>query len=98
MNIRKAEEKDRELYFELVREFYSSEAVLHTIPEKNIENTFAELMRSEEYTKAFIIEENGAAAGYALTARHFSQEAGGEVIWIDELYIREEFRARGLGT
>lgn len=40
----------------------------------------------------------GKTAGYALLARSFSQEAGGMVTWIEELYIRPEFQGHGLGT
>ena len=42
--------------------------------------------------------ERGEPAGYGLTAKTFSQEAGGYVIWLEELYIREQFRSRGLGS
>ena len=45
----------------------------------------------------FILEYDSAAAGYALTARSFSQEAGGFVVWIEEIYIREPYRSKGLG-
>ena len=45
----------------------------------------------------FILEYDSAPAGYALTARSFSQEAGGFVVWIEEIYIREPYRSKGLG-
>ena len=32
-----------------------------------------------------------------MIAKTFSQEAGGYVWWIEEVYIREKFRSRGLG-
>lgn len=37
-------------------------------------------------------------AGYALLAKMFSQEAGGEVIWIDEIFVLPQFRSIGLGS
>jgi ribosomal protein S18 acetylase RimI-like enzyme len=45
-----------------------------------------------------MLECDGEPAGYGLTAKTFSQEAGGYVIWLEELYIREQFRSRGLGS
>ena len=45
----------------------------------------------------YLLDWEGETAGYGLTARTFSQEAGGIVIWIEELYIREAYRSRGLG-
>ncbi len=95
--IRKLNLSDKELYFNFVREFYGSDAVLHNISEKNIEATFSELMRSDVYTECFILETDGAAAGYALIAKTFSQEAGGFTVWIEELYVLPQYRSKGLG-
>ena len=55
-------------------------------------------MEHTPYASAYIIEQDGKTAGYALLARSFSQEAGGMVTWIEELYIRPEFQGHGLGT
>ena len=48
--------------------------------------------------RAFILEYEGQPAGYGLIAKTFSQEAGGYVYWLEELYILEEFRSKGLGS
>lgn len=95
--IRKMTEKDRELYIKMAEEFYSSDAVLHPIPHENFEKTADEAMRSDAYCEIYLLECDGKAAGYGLTARTFSQEAGGQVLWVEEIYIREDFRSRGLG-
>lgn len=95
--IRKLEQKDRALYLEMTQEMYHSNAVLHPIPAEYCEKTFEELMRSEQYAFGFLIEYQERPAGYALLAKTFSQEAGGMVIWIEEIYIRPEFRSKGLG-
>ena len=49
-------------------------------------------------SKAYLLEQDGKTAGYALLSRQFSQEAGGMALWIDEIYIRPPFRGRGLGS
>ena len=95
--IRKLTENDRELYLEMAREFYHSPAVLHPVPDAYFERTVDEALRGETYAGIYILEEDGKPAGYGLTAKTFSQEAGGYVIWVEELYIRQEFRSRGLG-
>lgn len=97
MRIRKLEADDRELYFALADEFYHSEAVIHPVPQKNIEATFEELMRSSPYIEAQLIEEDDQAAGFALWSKSYSQEAGGTVVWLEELYLRPKFRSHGLG-
>ena len=96
--IRKLTENDRDLYIRLAEEFYSSDAVLHPIPRTYIERTADEALQSDAYAEIYLLECEGEPAGYGLTARTFSQEAGGSVLWIEELYIREQFRSRGLGS
>ena len=95
--IRKLEEKDRQLYKEMARELYHSDAVLHRGPVAHFEKTAAEALSGGGCAEIFILEYDSAAAGYALTARSFSQEAGGVVVWIEEIYIREPYRSKGLG-
>lgn len=94
--IRKLREEDREAYLQMAQEFYSSDAVDHNLPGSYFENTFRELMRSEEYAQAFFLEVQGDVAGYGLLAKTFSQEAGGMVVWAEELYIKPDYRSRGL--
>lgn len=95
--IRKIELEDKAAYIAMSKEFYSSEAVHQAVPEKHFSDTFRELMRSDTYTTAYILETNHETAGYALLAKTFSQEAGGMVIWLDELYVRPAYRNCGLG-
>ncbi len=95
--IKKIEQCDKEIYFELAEEFYNSDAVLSPIPKSHFENTFCELMRSDIYAEGFLLMTDGCAAGYALIAKTFSQEAGGLTVWIEELYVRAPYRSKGLG-
>lgn len=95
--IRRLTEEDREIYIEMADEFYHSDAVLHPIPRSYIENTADEALRGGTYTDIYMICYKEETAGYAVTAKTYSQEAGGYVIWIEELYIKEEFRSKGLG-
>lgn len=95
--IRKMKQEDIGLYLEMAEEFYHSDAVLHPVPEEYIRKTAEEAVRSDDYVSIYMIGADGKNAGYAVTAKTFSQEAGGFVIWIEELYIRREFRSGGLG-
>ena len=98
MIFRKLEARDKEAYFSLASAFYSSEAVIHPAPIENIERTFEELMRSDTYVECRICEEGGEPVGFLLVAKTFSQESGGIVTWIEELFLKEEYRGGGRGT
>lgn len=95
--IRKIEEKDRESFLSLTRAFYASPVVLHPVPEEYHIAVFEEMMRSDVYAEGYLFEYGGAPAGYALLAKTFSHEAGGLVIWIEEIYTVPAFRGKGLG-
>lgn len=88
--------EDKEIFLEMCGEFYGSPAVLHKIPKSHMENTFDEIMRGSPYAECYIIKADGEICGYVLLALSFSNEAGGKVIWIEELYVRENMRGMGI--
>ncbi len=96
--IRRLTHDDRETYIEFAKKFYSTEAVMAKIPERHFEVTFQELMRSEVYAECFLLVDGDQPKGYALIAKTFSQEAGGLVVWIEELYVEPDARSKGLGS
>lgn len=96
--IREIENKDKEIFISMVKEFYQSKAVLHSIPTDNMINTYNEIMADSAYTKAYIMEDNKDVVGYCLISLTYSNEVGGLVVWIEELYIKDEFRGMGYGS
>ena len=94
---RKIRKEDREFYINAVKDLYKSDAVLHSIPENYIQKTFDELMKSDVYADAYIIEKDGEKAGYALLSKTFSQESGGMVVWLEEIYILHQYISLGIG-
>lgn len=98
ITFRPIEERDREDFLEMSREFYDSPAVLHTIPEEHHAAAFEELMRESVYLECYIMECGGKAVGYALLTKTYTREAGGLTIWVDELYLRPDCRGRGAGS
>lgn len=96
--IRAIEKGDKALFLKLAVEFYSTDAVSHPIPSEHHEKTFNELMRSQNYAECYLFFHDNKVAGYALLAKTFSQELGGVVVWIDEIYTLPEFRGKGIGS
>ncbi len=86
-------ESDRESYFEMSKCFYSSGAAIKEIDDAKRNVFWCEILKAQQI-KGYIFEEDGKHAGYALTVEYPSQEYGGTVLWVDELFVKPEFRGR----
>lgn len=95
--IRKFVPEDREDYIRFSTEFYNSSAVDKPVPREHFEQGFDEMMRSDLYVQGYMLVCDGNNVGYCVTMKTYSVEAGGITIWIDELFVLEEYRSKGLG-
>ena len=50
------------------------------------------------YMEGLVFRAHGGIAGYAMLAKSFSTEFGGICIWIEDLYMKPEYRGGGIGT
>lgn len=88
---------DRKIFLSMVKSFYLSAAVAHNVDSRNFEKTFEAALSQSPFIRIFIIEDQGVPAGYAILSFTYSNEAGGMVVLIEELYISETYRGKGLG-
>lgn len=95
--IRKFVPEDREDYIRFSTEFYNSSAVDKPVPREHFEQGFDEMMRSDVYVQGYMLVCDGNNVGYCVTMKTYSVETGGITIWIDELFVLEEYRSKGLG-
>ena len=95
--IRKFVPEDREDYIRFSTEFYNSSAVDKPVQKEHFEQGFDEMMRSDVYVQGYMLVCDGNNVGYCVTMKTYSVEAGGITIWIDELFVLEEYRSKGLG-
>ncbi|MBQ7094941.1 MAG: tRNA (guanosine(37)-N1)-methyltransferase TrmD [Clostridia bacterium] len=94
--IRYFEETDRALFCQMAEAFYNTPGVLHQIPRKHIEDTFQKLLDRDPYVGGYMIRFEQKDAGYCLLSFTNSNEGGGLTVWIEELYVRPEFRGHKL--
>lgn len=95
-DIRRMNEADKTEYFTMSKDFYSSGVTNSLIDDSGREKFWKEII-SGEIVRAYIIGYGNKTAGYAVCCMSASQEACGRVLWLDELYIKPEFRGNGLG-
>jgi len=96
LEIRKLKKEDKELFLSYLHKFYHSEAVLHPTDTQLHLNIFNELMRSEDYLIGYSFILDGENAGYGLVSTCFCPEVGGSIVWIEQLYINEDCRGKGV--
>ena len=68
------------------------------VPDDQLVRTLRVLREEPVRGRAIVLEVDGRCVGYALLVSFWSNELGGEVANIDELYVAPDQRGRGAGT
>ncbi len=91
--------QDRDTVLPMVRDFYRSEAVLHPVDPEILERSFrAAADPGEPLLRGVLLLEEDAPAGYLYITQCYAAEVGGRCVVLEEIYLKPEFRGRGLGT
>lgn len=96
--IRAMEENDRSRVLDMMRVFYSSDAVWSNGSEEIFEADINTCISGSPYLEGYIFESPEDIQGYAMVAKSFSTEFGKPCIWIEDLYVKKEFRGCGIGS
>lgn len=88
---------DREEYIKMAEEFYAMPCCDHNVSASHFAAAFDYCLTPNPYAKIFMLRYDGRLAGYANIAFTYSIEAGGEVVLLEELFIKPEFRSHGIG-
>ena len=97
-NIRIMVESDRASVMEMMRVFYASPAVLSNGSEEVFKADLDACVGDSPYLEGYVFEKDGIVQGYAMIAKSFSTEFGKPCIWIEDLYIKNEYRGLGIGS
>ena len=88
----------RELILPMVADFYRTDAVDHEVPVEIMERSFAAAADpAEPLLRGVLVERDGVPVGYVYLTFCYSAEVGGRCVFIEEIFLKEEFRGMGLG-
>ncbi len=95
---RLATASDDDILDELCRGLYLEDVGPLPAETRSMRETLATLRREPWRGRAVVRVAGGQVIGYALLIAYLSNELGGEVCAVDELYVRRDFRGQGHGA
>lgn len=96
LNIRPARHGDELLLLELIRELAVYERLADEV-EATPDDVAESLFGSAAVAEAVIAEWDGEPVGFALFFRNFSTFVGRPGLYLEDLFVRESHRGRGIG-
>ena len=86
---------DINLLIEFMREFYELDRLI--LDEQVARSTVQQILSNDSFGKVWLIQVDGNPIGYIVLTLGFSLEFHGRDAFIDEIYVREQHRGRGIG-
>lgn len=81
----------------MMRVFYASPAVSTNGSEEIFGRDFDYCIDMFPYLEGYVFEQENIICGYSMLAKGFSTEVGKACIWIEDIYIKPEYRSLGIG-
>ena len=80
----------------MMEDFYAIDN--YPIEAQATKKMFQEFISNENFGKAWLIYADNKIAGYVILTYIFSFEYGGKIAFVDELFIKESARGKGIGN
>ncbi|MFN3872944.1 MAG: GNAT family N-acetyltransferase [Ignavibacterium sp.] len=96
LTIRRAEKTDIPTILKLIKELAEYEKLLHEVvtTEKHLEEV---IFGNKKFVEVLIAEINGEIAGQTIFFYNFSTFVGRPGLYIEDLYVRPQYRGKGIG-
>lgn len=96
ISFRGAAQSDLPALTDMVHALYSEDPSPRQPTSEHTRNTFTELEKYPEKGRILLFESAGAIAGYAILVHFWSNEYGGNKIFVDEIFVLPSFRGKGI--
>lgn len=92
------ENGDYDDLLEMIVSLYREDPEGEPVDEEKINRTIREYRKNPEKISIYMLKRNQENLGYAILVFFWSNEYGGNIITIDEIYVREGHRSKGLAA
>lgn len=97
ITIKTITKSDYETVLEMMKVFYSSDAVFTNGSEEIFKCDIEACLSNNPFLEGYIFCQDTEIIGYGMLAKSFSTEFGKPCIWIEDLYIKPDYRGLGIG-
>ena len=94
--IRQMNNEDKVEVLSMMEEFYSSDAVFTNGSAEIFQSDFENCISESPYLEGFVFIVDEDIIGYSMIAKSFSTEFGKECIWLEDLYLKANYRGKGI--
>lgn len=95
INFKPAASSDTEILMAMMPQFYAHEGL--PFDKSAARQALNGILENELYGKVFLVLSGDEVAGYAVLTFGYSLEFHGRDAFVDELFLHEKFRGRGIG-
>ncbi|MFN8673466.1 MAG: GNAT family N-acetyltransferase [Candidatus Sericytochromatia bacterium] len=85
-------------FLSLVHSLYIEDPEGESITDEKIVSTINFLTENTKNGEILLFSGNGIILGYTILIYYWSNEFGGQIIFIDELYVKNEYRGKKIGS
>ena len=98
LTMRDIRREDRDIVLPMVEEFYHSDAVDHAVPMETLARSFeAAADPLQTLLRGVLLCEGETPIGFLYLTTCYSCEVGGVCIFIEEIFLLEEYQGKGYG-